>query len=212
MSTLELDIAKLQQEMIPQLPEAALKTILTATEALVKSGIAQAALKVGDRFPAFELPSAGGEKLKSVDLLAEGSIIVSFYRGGWCPYCNLELNAYQRILPKIREAGARLIAISPQLPDAVLNDMEKQQLAFDVLSDVGNKLAKQVGLVFALDKALQAVYQDFGFGLPSFNGDDSWTLPLPATYVVNPDGLITYAYVDADYSKRAEPQTVLEYL
>jgi peroxiredoxin len=178
MSTLDLDIASLQQEMISPIPEAALKTIMSATGDLFNSGISKQALKVGEQFPAFELPNATGETVRSTDLLAEGPIIINFYRGGWCPYCNLELSAYQRLLPEIRAAGGRLVAISPQLPDAALSDKEKHQLAFDVLSDVGNTLAGEVGLVFTLDKELQTVYQDFGFGLPAFNGDESWALPI----------------------------------
>ncbi len=142
-------------------------------------------------------------------MLDKGPVVLNFYRGGWCPYCNLELNAYQKHLQEINELGASFVAISPQTPDKSLSTAEKNELKFQVLSDVGNKIADQFGLVFKLPTELQELYNNFGISLPKFNGDESWELPMPGTYVISKDGNVQYAFADADYTKRAEPDEVI---
>jgi len=192
-----------------RLPPDVLQTMLDVTRRLVDSGIAQRALNVGDKAPNFKLPSATGEEVRLNELLDKGPVILNFYRGGWCPYCNLELNAYQKRIPDIDGLGASLVAISPETPDNSLTTAEKGELKFQVLSDVGNKVADQFGLVFTVPPELQELYDKFGIDIPKYNGDDSWELPMPGTYVVDKDGTVTYAYVDADYTKRAEPDEVI---
>ena len=180
-----------------------------ATDAVRASGLADSALTVGDAAPTFSLPNASGETVALSDVLASGPVILTFYRGGWCPYCNLELRAYQAMLPEIEAAGATLVAVSPQTPDASLTTQEKKDLTFTVLSDEGNAVARQFGLVHTLPADLVAAYDQFGLDVAGSNGDASGDLPLPATYVIDPDGTIRYAFVDADYTKRAEPSEVL---
>ena len=180
-----------------------------ATDAVRASGLADSALTVGDAAPTFSLPNASGETVALSDVLASGPVILTFYRGGWCPYCNLELRAYQALLPEIEAAGATLVAVSPQTPDASLTTQEKKDLTFTVLSDEGNAVARQFGLVHTLPADLVAAYDQFGLDVAGSNGDASGDLPLPATYVIDPDGTIRYAFVDADYTKRAEPSEVL---
>ena len=180
-----------------------------ATDAVRASGLADSALTVGDAAPTFSLPNASGETVALADVLASGPVILTFYRGGWCPYCNLELRAYQTLLPEIEAAGATLVAVSPQTPDASLTTQEKKDLTFTVLSDEGNAVARQFGLVHTLPADLVAAYDQFGLDVAGSNGDASGDLPLPATYVIDPDGTIRYAFVDADYTKRAEPSEVL---
>ncbi|OZC04371.1 peroxiredoxin-like family protein [Rubricoccus marinus] len=180
-----------------------------ATDAVRASGLADSALTVGDSAPTFSLPNASGETVALSDVLASGPVILTFYRGGWCPYCNLELRAYQALLPEIEAAGATLVAVSPQTPDASLTTQEKKDLTFTVLSDEGNAVARQFGLVHTLPADLVAAYDQFGLDVAGSNGDASGDLPLPATYVIDPDGTIRYAFVDADYTKRAEPSEVL---
>ena len=136
------------------MPEEALKAFMEATENLVKSGIAEMALNVGDRLPDFTLPNAKGEAVSSAELLKSGPLVINFYRGGWCPYCNLELNALQKAVPQIDALGTRLVAISPELPDKSLSTAEKNSLTFEVLSDKGNAVSKTFGLVFALAEEL----------------------------------------------------------
>lgn len=209
---LQNQIKEFQKEFLQKVPEEALKVMLSATERLAQSGIADNALKVGDKAPSFSLPDVKGKDLSSIQLLKKGPLVINFYRGGWCPYCNLELKAYQDILPEIKKFGAQLIAISPNLPDKSISTTEKNSLAFEVLSDVGHNVAREFGLVFRLAEEIRPIYKNFGIDLPEENGDDSYGLPFPATYVVNSDGTIVLAFVDVDYTKRLEPVEVIKAL
>lgn len=208
--TLTKDIADFEEEKQRTHDRDVLDMIDVTTGDLVATGIAAQALSTGDKAPAFSLPDHLGNTLRSSDLLAAGPVLINFYRGNWCPYCNLELRAYQAHLDRTKKAGATLIAISPMLPDNSMDIAAKNDLAFPVLSDVGNKVANDFGLVFTVDSRIQAMYlQRLGNDLPTLNGDDSFTLPLPATYVIGQDGIITYSYVNADYRLRADPEDVL---
>jgi peroxiredoxin len=178
----------------------------------LRNGLAKTALKAGDRAPSIVLGNAKGETVDVGSLLSRGPVIVTFYRGGWCPYCNLELRAFQNILPEIKAAGASLVAISPEKPDDTLSTAEKSALNFEVLSDVGQKVGRAFGLVYTFSDELKRVYREFGQDIPGRNGGDEWALPISATYVIGRDGAIVYAYTDADYRDRAEPAEVLKAL
>ena len=144
-------------------------------------------LKVGDKMPSFTLPDANGKEISSDKLLIQGSLILSFYRGGWCPYCNFELRALQKLLPEFEKSNATLVAISPENPDRSLSTQEKNELKFPVLSDSNNKVARSMGLAKEKDK-----------------------LPIPASYVVDTNGNIRFAFVNSDYIQRAEPSDILK--
>jgi peroxiredoxin len=178
----------------------------------LRSALAKTALKAGDRAPPVVLTNAKGSVVDIKSLLSRGPLIVTFYRGGWCPYCNLELRAFQQILPEIKAAGASLVAISPEKPDDTLTTAEKNALDFEVLSDVGQKVGRAFGLVYTFSEELKWAYREFGLDIPGKNGFDEWALPISATYVIGRDGLITYAYTDADYRDRAEPAEVVKIL
>lgn len=167
------------------------------------------AVRTGDKAPDFSLPDVGGNPVSLSDLLLRGSVVVTFYRGGWCPYCNIQLRAYQTILPEMGALGARLVAISPQLPDGSLSTAQTNALTFDVLSDVGDAVARRYGLVYALPEDLRDALRSNNKALPVINGDGSWELPLPATYVIGPDGHIALASIEVDYRKRLEPDAIL---
>jgi len=159
------------------------------------------------------LRNAKGETVDVAELLKQGPVIVTFYRGGWCPYCNLELKAYQEVLPEIVAAGATLVAISPENPDDTLSTTEKNALAFEVLSDVGQKVGRAFGLVYDFTEELKTAYQGFKLDIPARNGmPDEWALPVSATYVIDRNDTITYAYTDPDYRDRADPREVLKVL
>ena len=162
-----------------------------------------------DQAASFALPDVNGDEVKLEELLQQGPVVLSFYRGGWCPYCNLELRALQAALPEIRELGASLVAISPQTPDQSLSTSEKNELEFSVLSDVGNQVAREFGLVFSLPESLRPIYAQFGIDIPAHNGDDSFDLPVPATYVIDRDGTIKYSFVNVDYQQRGEPSEIV---
>ena len=175
--------------------------------------IARTMLKVGNRAPQFMLRNAKGEIVDIGALRKKGPVIVTFYRGGWCPYCNLELKAFQEIQPEIKAAGASLVAISPEKPDATLSTTEKNALAFEVLSDVGQKVGRAFGLVYQFTEELRSAYRGFGRDIPAHNGTaGEWALPVSATYVIDRNGTIIYAYTDVDYRDRADPRDVLDFL
>lgn len=212
------DSASLQAELNARNAEASAKRPADRTAMMeagnrkvAESGVLDAAKKVGDMAPDFTLSDANGEPVTLSTLLQDGPVVLLWYRGGWCPYCNMTLYAYQDYLSKIQEAGGTLVALSPELPDKSLSTAEKNKLEFVVLSDVGNKVAREYGVVFELPPEIHEMYQK-GFDLHAFNGDDSGTLPLSATYVIAPNGKITYAFLDADYTQRAEPSVVVEEL
>jgi peroxiredoxin len=163
------------------------------------------ALKVGDRFPALSLPDQLGRPIDLAALAAEGPLVVTFYRGGWCPYCNLELRAYQKALPEIARFGARLVGVTPETPDNALTTAEKNDLDFTVLSDEHGRLADALGIRFELTAEVKAYFVKAGHDLPARNGNNHWSLPMPATYVVAKGGRIALAFVDPDYRLRLEP-------
>ncbi|OII66265.1 alkyl hydroperoxide reductase [Streptomyces sp. CC53] len=190
-------------------PAAMLEVIDRATADLAASGRAERALAVGARAPRFALPSATGRTVALDDLLAGGPVVLTFYRGTWCPFCVIALRALRRRLTEITARGARLVAVSPQVPDESLSLVEKHALDFDVLSDVGSAVARQYGLDFRVPDALAKVYEGFRFEMDRVNGGHGRTLPLTATYVIDQGSTIRWAFVDADYTRRAEPADVL---
>lgn len=183
-----------------------------ATAELIASGQAGRALKAGDKAPVFTLNDPDGYPVSSTELLAKGPLVISFYRGVWCPYCNLELQALQQTLPQFRAAGASLVAISPQVAANSRKSQRQNKLDFPILSDTKNDVADAFGLRFALPDYLVELYMMLKNDLPAFNGDPSWTLPMPARYVIAQDGTILYAEVNPDYTLRPEPETMLPIL
>jgi peroxiredoxin len=164
---------------------------------------------VGHQAVDFQLPNVKGGALSLRTALSEGPVVLSFYRGSWCPFCSLELNALQARLPEIIARGARLVAISPEKPDSSLSHTKKLQLEFDVLTDAGNHTARGYGLIMTVHEALRPLYLQWGVDLPTTNGDASYELPVPATYVIAANGEIRAAYVDKDYTKRMEPDAII---
>lgn len=182
-------------------------------EDLRHSGIMARVAQPGDAFPgAVLLRDAHGETYDLAALIAQKPVILTFYRGGWCPYCNLELRAYQALLPQIHAAGAELVAVSPELPDHSLSTAEKNALSFTVLSDSGNLLASRLGIRFTLSDAVKPFYEKAGHALPERNGEGSWSMPMPATFVIAKGGRIVSAFVEPDYRKRMDPKLALEAL
>jgi len=179
--------------------------------AVAESGVLDDAINVGDEAPDFALPNAVGETVQLSDALADGPVVLTWYRGGWCPYCNLTLRALQEALAAFRAEGATVMALSPERPDHSLSTAEKLKLEMEVLSDIGQEVAREYGLVFDLTPAVQQ-HLEAAFGLAAHNGDDGTTLPLAATYVIDPGGIVRYAFLDPDYRRRAEPQAILEAL
>ncbi|MCX4452303.1 AhpC/TSA family protein [Streptomyces sp. NBC_01728] len=192
-----------------QIPADVRVVMQRAAQELAESGQADRAVNVGAKAPFFTLPSATGQALALDELLAAGPVVLTFYRGAWCPYCNIALRSLQQHHDAITARGARLVAVSPQIPDESLSLAEKHELAFDVLSDLGSDTAKQYGLAFGLPGDLAAVYDSLGIDLDRSNAGHARTLPLPATYVIDGQGTIRWAFVNTDYTTRAEPADIL---
>ena len=210
--TLKESIDSFMEGVSLRAPPEVLAGLRAEIEKLAASGVARRALAVGDEAPDFTLPDAHGSAVTLSSVLAAGPAIVAFYRGGWCPFCDLQLRAYQGVLADIHALGAELVAVSPQTPDYALSDVEKRALTFPVLSDVGNRVAREFKLVFALSEALQRLQTGLGGELPKFNGDASWELPLPGTFVIDRRRVIRFASVDADWTTRVEPAALLDVL
>ena len=178
---------------------------------IAASGILEKAVKKGDKAPDFTLPNAIGESVNLYAALENGPVILTWYRGSWCPYCNIQWHSSQESLGTIADAGAQLMAVSPELPDSALTWKEKEELEFAVLSDLGNEVAREYGVVYRIPDAISAGYVAGGRNdLTEYNGDDSLELPLAVTYVIDTDGTVVYSFVDADYRKRAETSEVVE--
>ena len=190
-------------------PRSVIDTMHRATEELIASGAAGQALKAGDIAPLFVLKEPGGKSVSAAELLAQGPLVVSFYRGVWCPYCNIELQALQEAVPAFRELGGNLAAISPQNAVNSRKSIRINGLDFPILSDPGNKTAAAFGLRFALPDYLIGLYKSLKNDLPAFNGDASWTLPMPGRFVIGKDRVIRYAEVNPDYTRRPEPADML---
>jgi peroxiredoxin len=193
-------------------PADRLTTIDEAAQALVESGAAEQALRPGDKAPDFQLSDGDGMRWSSAHMLRRGPLVVVFYRGRWCAYCNAQLVALQQMHAQIATAGASLVAISPQTEKHSYMTRDMHQLRFPVLSDPGNEVARKFGLVYRVAPDLQKMYESIMTRLPGYNGDQSWELPMPATYLIRPDGVIAYARVQPDWRQRPEPEEVLEEL
>lgn len=185
------------------------ETMHRATRELIASGAAARALKAGDKAPSFVLRDADGNTVSSRALLEKGPLVVSFYRGVWCPYCNMDLEALQAALPGFERFGASLVAISPQTAVNSRKSMRQNRLSFPILSDPHNDVAAAFGLRFQLPDYLVELYKSLKNELPLFNGDPSWTLPMPARYVIDRDGTIVYAEVNPDYTRRPDPEDLI---
>ena len=212
MGQLQTDIDEYNAAKKEKFPAEVLNTMAQATQDLKSLGIEDRALAVGDKIPDFSLPNQKGEMRNIADLYSEATLVLNIYRGGWCPYCNFEMKALSGALPDIQAQGATLVGMAPETPDHAGDTVTRHEINIEVLSDAGNRVSEQLGLVFELPEALRPMYQSAGIDIPAFNGDDSFRLPVPATYIIGTDGIVKHAFVDADYTRRMEPEDILSVL
>ena len=195
-----------------KMPESSKKVMADDLLRLGESGIVEKAPKVGEKLADFKLSNQKGEQVTLSDLRGKGPVVVTFYRGGWCPYCNLQLNAYQQILKDIKAEGATLVAITPELPDASLSTSEKNDLQFEVLTDINSGYAEEIGIMFTVSEELIPVYESFGRHVEAHNGEGQYNVPLASTFIIDTDGVVTFAFVAVDYTYRAEPADIIKAL
>jgi peroxiredoxin len=193
-------------------PPSVVETMHRATAELIASGGAARARKAGDVAPSFSLKDPDGNVVSLAELLKKGPMILSFYRGVWCPYCNMELQALEAAKPEFDKYGATLVAISPQTAPNSRKSVRQNKLSFPILSDVKGKVGEAFGFRFELPDYLVELYKGLKNDLPTFNDDPSWTLPMPARFVIGQDGEILYSEVNPDYTRRPEPEDMIPVL
>lgn len=202
----ELEAYRKEHQPAPEIGQK----LRAAIERVEASGQATG-LNVGDRAPNFTLRAADGTTVTLYDRLADGPVVLVFYRGEWCPYCNLELRHYQRTLPELRDIGADVIAVTPQAPDRSIQAIERHAIEFPVLSDENFEVIEQYGLMIKVEGDYREVMeQGFGRNLAELNADGTWRLPAPGTYVIDRDGTVVAAYASPRYWTRMEPERVVE--
>lgn len=179
---------------------------------LIETEVAAQAVKAGDKFPSFALTNAEGKLVRLEELLEQGPVVLSFYRGLWCPFCSMELEALHIASDEIAKAGATLVAATPESGALPLNVKRERGFRFEVLCDLDNGLALSCGLVFRLSDELIGVFSKDGTDFPLFYGNDSWFLPIPATYIIRKDGTVHYAYVNPDFRERLDPDEIVKRL
>jgi len=211
--TLSRQIREFQEQLARQLPKELHARLSAAIEGLIESQPAAAALRGRHQAPDFTLRDVSGRPFTLSQEMRGGPVVLTFYRGSWCPYCDLQLRAYSRMIPDLARFGAHLIAISPQRPEAeVANASEHRALGFPILFDPANEVARRYGLIYSVGASMRAVFDSFGLDLAAVNGVERWELPVPATYIVANDGRIRWSHVEVDYRLRAEPAEILQAL
>jgi peroxiredoxin len=211
--SLSQQLRHFQEQLAVQLPHEAHARLGSAIDSLIESQPAAAALRTGSQAPDFSLPALGGGIVTLSRMVLNGPVVLVFYRGSWCPYCDLQLRAYGRMLPELIRHNARLVAISPQQPTVeVPNAGEHRGLGFPILFDSRSAVARRYGLVYAVDELMRSVLSGFGLDLGAVNGSEHWELPVPATFVVTAGLQIRWSHVEADYRLRAEPDDILKAL
>jgi peroxiredoxin len=204
--------AERKQQIAKYVPAATREVHARAVAELKSRNLAENSLPVGTRAPAFELTDHNGKSVSSAELLGEGRLVLCFIRGRWCPFCVGQMEAMNLIAPEIQAAGASLLAISPQTVQQSFFMHDQHKLRFPLLSDTGNNVARQFGLVYRVPDYQQNVYRSVFVKLPFTNGDESWELPIPATYLIDQDGTLLFASANEDYTDRPEPTDVLQVL
>lgn len=212
MTTLTEQLKEFADNSAKRHPGAAQDIMKNAISVLEATNILENAIKTGDSFPDFTLPNAKGEYITLSNLLKEGKVVLTFYRGGWCPYCNIALKALQNALPEIKEKGASLVAITPETPDNTLSTQDKNELDFEVLTSKNNELARSLGLVYKLPEDLVSLYTKFGIDLIESQGNSANELPIAATYIIEQNGKVSYHFLAEDYKLRADPLAIIAVL
>ena len=210
--SLNADLQVLLGELTAKAPPELIARFSEGINEVIASNADQAALNIGDDLPNIIAPDLESRTHHIADALRHGPVVLLFFRGGWCPFCNLQIRAMSLAYPRIAATKASLYALTPELPDSAMSTLGTEPVPFPILFDRSNAIARSFGLVFRLNEALRHVHEALGTPLPKLNGDMSWELPIPAVYVADPKGHIAWRHLDADYRKRTEPNDILNAL
>jgi len=205
-------LSERKEKIAKYVPAAALEVHARVIAELRAQGLAAKSLAVGARAPEFSLPDQNGKTVSSIELLSRGRLVICFIRGRWDPFCCGQMEAMNRVFPEIESAGASLVAISPQTVKQSFFMVDQHRLRFPLLSDAGNSVARQFGLAYRVPDEQQAIYRRAFVNLPFVNGDESWELPIPASYILDRDGTVLFASANEDYTERAEPGEIVQRL
>ncbi|WP_416296089.1 peroxiredoxin-like family protein [Paenibacillus illinoisensis] len=209
--SLTQDLAKAKQEFIANTPLEIQAEMFRQIQEQQESGIAYGRQE-GQKAKDFTLKNALGDTVNLFDELSTGPVVLTFYRGGWCPFCNTQLKSYEKILPEIEALGGQLIAVSPQSPDNTLSQQEKEALSFQVLSDTNGLVAAFYNILYDVPDYLQNIMKQVGMDLTEYNAMNSWVLPIPSTFMIDESGIIRSAYVNPDFMQRLDPEDILHEL
>jgi peroxiredoxin len=212
MMNLKEELGAFAQQMSENAPQEVLNTMGTEIGKLANSGIMDTALKVGDKAPEFELIDSDGDVVSLSNLTKKGNVVISFNRGNWCPFCSIEFKHLQNSINDIKSAGANLVSISPQLPEKSAELKSQNGLDYPILYDKRNEVAKKFGIAFSLAEALRPIHKAFEMDIPAHNGEDSFELPIPATFVIDSNNEIVFASVNPNWMERAESNEYLPLL
>lgn len=210
--SLNKELGLLHKDVIASLPEDVRELLIEENRKLFSAFMEKQALNAGSQVPDVFFRDKDLQPVYLKDLLKKHHVVLSFYRGTWCPYCNLELQALSKINDEIEEKGARLISVSPEIYEVAKESIAQKGITIPIFTDLANHAAEKFGLVFSLPPQYREIYKILNIHLNVLNDDDSWTLPMPATFIISKEGLITSTYVNADYTKRMEPDDILENL
>lgn len=211
--SLTAELTEFKNNFNANAPAEVQATMKSALDELIADKVGDRAVKSGDKFPGFVLKNQNNESINIDDLFKDNKLlIVNFYRGGWCPYCNLELKALQDKKEEFRKLGAELVAITPETPDNSLSTSQKNELDFNILTDQNGELSKELGIAFDLPENLRPLYLQFGIEVEKHNGSGVFTLPIPGTYILNENKEVIFHYLDLDYTKRLDPADIISFL
>ena len=211
-SSLEQELTATARQVAAALPATASQTLDAGIAAVQAAELARHGRRAGQSAPAFTLPDAAGQPVALAELLRSGPVVLVFYRGNWCPYCSVQLRAYNQVLDQFQAHGATLVAVSPQTPDLTRLTAEETELRYPVLSDAGNAVARQYGLAYRVGDSVYNTLYSVGINLADYNGDESGELPLTGTFVIAQDGTIAWAHTEANFKQRPDPALLLDAL
>ncbi len=210
--TLQEQLTQMRNATMERMPQSIIKVFTDSIDSVKKNQLKKNALQIGDTLPNRNLKNINGDDILLSNLIEQDYLILNFYRGGWCPYCNMELRAYERLREAFNQHRVDIVGISAEIPELVASTTTKNVLSFPVLTDVDAQFMKAIGIVFQLDEASKKEFKNFGIDFFKIHGNNNFELPVPAVYVINKNMQIVYTHIEEDYMTRLEPTELLQKL